>query len=506
MFRRDFPARSKRRRNPLQPRQRLRMESLEPRTMMAAGDLDPTFNGAGYAITSVSSSNYDFARDVLVQPSDHKIITVGTSSSTRTLKVGTYVVRHLENGQRDSSFGNNGIVNVTIGSNLSMHNAALQADGKILLAGGNEGDRDFAVVRLNANGTLDKTFGKSGLAKTDMGATIEKIEAIAVAPDGKIVVAGASRVNNENQFALARYNANGSLDTTFGSGGKVLTNLRPGREGIAGIALQGDKILVAGTSSASAGNHPPEFTVARYTSSGALDTNAASGFGPIDPGTGLHAGFVTTLFSGSEGGNAANLAIQSDGKIVAVGQGHNAGSGWDFVVARYDANGAPDLDFSGVGHASVDFTGGTDFDADFGRSVAIQSDGKIVVGGDPAPLGFGLARLNTDGALDTTFGVGGLVVAADGGLRDASEIELQPWDGKLVAVGGAGASKSSFGTARFLTAESGGASASASAMAEASALNDFALLAYMAEDVIRPSSKKPREPLAFVHVEELLAD
>ena len=426
--------------------------------MMAAGDLDPTFNGAGYAITSVSQSNYDYARDVLVQPGDQKIVTVGTSSNTRTLKVSTHVVRHLENGQRDASFGSNGIVNVAIGNNLSMHNAVLQADGKILLAGAVEGDRDFAVVRLNANGALDKTFGKNGLATTDMGAARDKIEAIAVGSDGKIVVAGWTNNNGNTRFALARYNANGSLDTTFGSGGKVVSDLRAGTESIQGIVLQGDKILVAGASAAS-GSLPSEFTVARYTSSGALDTNAISGFGPIDSGTGLRTGYVVTLFSGSEGGGAENMAIQADGKIVVVGRGHNAGSGWDFAVARYDADGAPDLSFNGIGHASIDFTNGADFDADYGRDLVIQQDGAIVVGGDPAPLGFGLARLNDDGSLDTTFGVGGRAVASAGGLRDISAIATQPWDGKIVAVGGAAdGTKSSFATARFLTASAAAAS------------------------------------------------
>ncbi len=220
-------------------------------------------------------------------------------------------------------------------------------------------------------------------------------------------------------------------------GGKVITDLPNGTEWIEGLILQGDKILVSGTSRV-ANAYVHEFTLARYTSAGVLDPS----FGGV--------GYVTTAFSGGEGGLASDLAIQPDGKIVAIGRGHFEGTGWDFVVARYDANGSLDPAFNTTGIVNIDFTGGTNFDADYGRSVAIQTDGKIVVGGDPAPLGFGLARLNSDGTLDSSFGNGGQVVASQGGLRDAYEIAIQPWDNNIVASGGAGTGKSSFGTARFL--------------------------------------------------------
>lgn len=455
----------------------LRLEPLEDRRLLAAGDLDTTFNGAGYAVTTGSSNNYEFAYDVLVQPNDRKIVSVGVSSNSQTLKASSYVMRHLENGQRDPSFGNNGVVNIGLGGSNYFRNTALQADGKILLAGqirngGWTGSRDIAIVRLNANGSMDKSFGNRGSVVADLGGGREAIEGIAIQPDGKIVVVGWTEANGD-QFFLARYNTNGSLDGSFGSGGKVLADMPNGEAYFRGIALQSDgKIVVAGNSGVGY-----QFTIARFTSSGALDTHPTTGLGPVDPGSGLRAGYSITTTATDRGspvsiewaqGNEAyaeDVAIQPDGRIVAVGRaGRWIGDAWnvDYIAARCLADGSADASFDGTGATLIDFTDGTYYDYDYGRSVAIQSDGKIIVAGDPAPLGMGLARLNADGSLDATFGNGGRVVAPAGEMRDAYEIALQPWDGKIVASGGAGLTKSNFVVARLLTESTFAAAASES--------------------------------------------
>jgi len=199
---------------------------------------------------------------------------------------------------------------------------------------------------------------------------------VALQPDGKIVVAGYAG----GDFALARYNSDGALDTSFGSGGKVTTDFGGSYhpDGFS-VALQPDgKIVVAGYAGG-------DFALARYNSDGALDTSFGSG------------GKVTTDFGGSDAGYS--VALQPDGKIVVAGY-----AGLDFALARYNSDGALDTSFGTGGKVTTDFSGGRDV----GYSVALQPDGKIVVAGY-AGVDFALARYNSDGALDTSFGSGGKV-------------------------------------------------------------------------------------------------
>src|SRR5947209_5776224 len=269
-------------------------------------------------------------------------------------------------------------------------------------------------------GDLDATFGTGGRVLTDFGGGAGA-RALALQADGRIVVAGLSRVGVGDDFALARYNPNGSLDSSFGSGGRVLTDFGLDDEARA-VVLQADgKIVVAG------GSGGAFFALARYNADGTLDPSFGS------------EGRVCTNVGGRDGARA--LALQSDGKIVVAGFSDVVGFG--FALARYNPDGSLDPSFGSGGRV---LTGGVAL----ARGLALQSDGKIVVAGFSDAGGgqdFALARYNPDGTLDLTFGTGGKVTTDFGGFDDAFALAL-PTDGKIVVAGSDG---SDFALARYET-------------------------------------------------------
>jgi uncharacterized delta-60 repeat protein len=304
---------------------------------------------------------------------------------------------------------------------------AVQSDGKIVVAG--DAGEDFALVRLNPDGTLDATFGTGGRVYTDFFLTFDQVNAIVIQPDGKIVVVGSTDVDPatgsdiENDFALARYNTDGSLDTTFGIGGRVTTDFDGKNDEALGVALQPDgRIVVAGGVGGVGGGGFSGFAdvgLARYSTDGSLDTTFGVG------------GRVTTDF-GQNFEQATDVAIQSDGKIVAAGSTKSALNSGDgvFAVARYNTNGSLDTSFDTDGKVTTDFGSSASANA-----IAIQSDGKIVAAGS-AGSNFAFARYNTNGGLDTTFeGDGRATIAISPYSAGASAMVIQP-DGKIVATGG----------------------------------------------------------------------
>ena len=302
-------------------------------------------------------------------------------------------------------------------------------------------------------GDLDPTFGNGGKVATDFGGVDGALAAL-VEPDGHIVAAGFSDAGAQtNQFALARYDADGDLDPAFGTGGKVLTAVGDGA-GAGGLARQADGKLIAAGSAMSAGQSI--IAVVRYDTTGDLDPSFGSG------------GVVTTAIGVSSG--AARVTVQPDDKIVVAGCSNGGSpSGYDFAVARYDQAGNLDPMF-GAGGIVVTDVG----DADCARVLIIQPDGKILVGGvstHPYQSGHShasvaVARYDADGTLDPTFGSGGIVLSADF-QGEINGIALPP-DGKLLAAGvdfvgfklarynADGTPDSSFGTAGFVTSRFGG--------------------------------------------------
>jgi uncharacterized delta-60 repeat protein/uncharacterized repeat protein (TIGR01451 family) len=268
------------------------------------------------------------------------------------------------------------------------------------------------------------------MVTTDFAGSTDVAWGMAIQGDGKLVVAGLADVSGTGDFALARYKADGSLDTSFDADGKVTTDFDAGSSDLAyAVALQGDgKIVAAGVAVISGTN---DFALARYNTDGSLDTSFdGDGLTTTDFGAGLD--------------QASGLAIQTDGKIVAVGRADISGA-FDFPLARYNADGSLDTTFDGDGKVTTDFAG----DIDLAYGVAIQTDGRIVAAGRAVVSGnrhFALARYNADGSPDTIFsGDGKVTTDFAGSFAQAFGLAIQA-DGKIVAAGFAGAD---FALARY---------------------------------------------------------
>ncbi|MEV6297277.1 calcium-binding protein [Streptomyces sp. NPDC051896] len=385
----------------------------------APGDLDPTFGTGGKVLTDFGGT--DFATAV---QADGKIIAVGQSDGTSAGDFDFALARYNTDGSLDTSFGTGGKVHTDFGTG-----------GKIVAAGVTlaGGIQQFAVARYNTDGSLDATFNGTGAVTTSFGGQ-DSAQGVALQADGKIVAAGFSNAHGGNDFALARYNNDGSLDSAFGSGGKVLTDFGTGGNDIAnGVVVTDGKIVAAGSSDSGGTN---DFALARYnTTDGSLDTSFGTG------------GLVTTDFGGTND-QASGVVLQTDGKIVAAGQS-NAGATIDFALARYNPiDGSLDTSFGTGGKVTTDF-GGTD--EAFG--VALQTDGKIVAAGLTTAGGsvnFALARYNTNGTLDSCFGTGGKVITDFGGTDLAQGVAVQT-GGKIVAAGRSNAGGTfDFALARYL--------------------------------------------------------
>jgi len=381
----------------------------------ANGSLDTSFDSDGKVTTPVGSSS-DYAYSVAVQ-SDGKIVAAGYSSISGN-GYDFALVRYNPNGSLDTSFDSDGKVTTAIGSSDDYgRSVALQSDGKIVVAGYsyNGSNYDFALVRYNPNGSLDTTgFGMAGKVTTPLGSGDDHGYSVAIQSDGKIVVAGDSYNGSNYDFALVRYNSDGSLDTSFDGDGKVTTPIGSSSDYGYGVVVQSDgKILVAGYSGG-------DFALVRYNSNGSLDTSFDGD------------GKVTTPI-GSSSDYAYGVALQSDGKIVVAGYMWT-GSTWDFALARYSTDGSLDTSFDGDGKLTTPVGSGDDY----GRGIALQSGGKIVVAGysyDGSNADFALVRYNTNGSLDTSFDGDGKVTTAFGSASNYGYSVALQSDGKILLAG-----------------------------------------------------------------------
>jgi uncharacterized delta-60 repeat protein len=391
------------------------------------GSLDSDFSGDGKVLTQVAGSE-DIAYDCALQP-DGKLVVAGYSDS------GSWdfsLARFNPDGSLDTTFSGDGLVITQVGNGDSrIKDVVIQTDGKILVAGEAEGviTSDFALARYNADGSLDITFDGDGWLTTDIAFGDDYASAMLLQPDGKIVVAGYS-YNSGYNFALARYNANGSLDTTFDGDGKLTTDFSGSRDTASAVALQVDgKIIVAGIATGTT----TDFALARYNPDGSLDTTFDGD------------GKVTTDFSGGYD-NGSAVSVQADGKIIVAG--YATGTTTDFALARYNPDGSLDTTFDGDGKLVTDFADDTDMAA----ALALQPNGKIVVVGNATSTSsdFALARYNPDGSLDTSFAGDGRLVTDNAGFNDyARAIVFQP-DGQIVIAGFTGnGTDIDFGVVRY---------------------------------------------------------
>src|SRR5438067_5130273 len=312
---------------------------------------------------------------------------------------------------------------------------AHQAEGKLVVVGttyrnSDFSDEDFAVARYNPYGTLDKTFGVGGKVQTDFPDLAAVASSVVIQPDGKIVVAGGAfpLFTFAGDFKVVRYNSNGSLDTSFGDGGIVTTTFPEGSYAF-DVALQADgKIIAAGTVFVDfnpGDSSNTDFALARYNPDGTPDATFGNG------------GQVSTDFLGLED-DAFSLLIQPDGKIVAVGSANDPASFYDFAAVRYLSNGTIDTTFGVAGKVPTDF-GDQNFDR--ARSSALQPDGRIVAAGfavsqNGGIQNFAVARYTSNGVLDTGFGTGGMTQIDFGNCcQGAAKVLLQS-NGKIITVGG----------------------------------------------------------------------
>jgi uncharacterized delta-60 repeat protein len=280
------------------------------------GTLDSTFATGGIVTTTVG--NMSQGHSVVIQ-SDGKIVAVGSSWGGSNSDFA--LARYNSDGSLDTSFGLEGIVTTTIGGVDSGHSGAIQSDGKIVVVGASESH--FAVARYTATGTLDSTFGSGGIVTTAIGTAMSAGRSVVLLPDDRIVVAGSNWSADNSDFTVVRYNSDGNLDTGFGSSGIVVTDLGGSRthdEAHAVVVQSDGRIVVGGTSCCPSYDYH-DLAVARYLGDGSLDSSFGDG-GIV----------ITSLGTGDEVGNS--VTIQSDSNIVLVGFTYN-GSNHDFVITRY---------------------------------------------------------------------------------------------------------------------------------------------------------------------------
>ncbi len=417
----------------------------------ADGDLDPTFGNGGKVVTDFSNSN-DWLSRIAVQP-DGKIVAIGDTHPSNKFALA----RYNPDGTLDATFGNGGKV-ITVIANVRESAAGLLIlpNGKIMISGSialpSSSNSSFALLRYNSDGSLDTTFGNSGIVTTNVGPDDDQAYSLALQSDGKIVAAGRKGIffypadQRKGNVALARYNSDGSLDATFGNGGVVTTDFGQGLESYAiALMIQPDgKIVIAGESSY-------EFLVARYNPNGSLDNTFGNN------------GHALANFSSNWDG-ATDAVMQPDGKIVLVGWSVLNSPYDSFALARFNSDGSFDQSFGNGGKVLMPDQGDL-------NAVALQGDGKLIALGNSNSTNspFLLLRFQVNGSLDSTFGNGGTVTTMFGGSSaDGADLVFQP-DGKLVA-GGLTSSDIYFQN------------------------SDFALARYLDSSAPAPKPKPPRSP------------
>ncbi|HYK44686.1 MAG TPA: hypothetical protein VEV83_05945, partial [Parafilimonas sp.] len=337
----------------------------------------------------------------------------------------TITICFSQAGTLDSTFGNGGKVITHFGSYLDGGGSAmaLQADGKIVVAGtssdSNEGD--FAVARYNSDGELDSSFGVDGKLMTDLNDSSDHASSVNVLDDGKILVTGYILGSSRLYFAMVRYTSNGTIDSSFGVDGKVISDLAAGGHNV--LILPDGKILL----DAGVGLEWPNsaFFMTRFNPNGTPD----SSFGVN--------GFGDTIYFKDAFSNSA-IALQNDGKIIVGGSaGVTQGDGSYFEALRLNANGTIDKNFGSNGRVITFHI----WDWAHSFAVIVQPDGKIIQAGDRYlrdDLDFALVRYKPNGELDSTFGLDGIASTNFGNEDDLIQAIAIQSDGKIVAAGFSG--------------------------------------------------------------------
>ena len=365
------------------------------------GDLDRSFDGDGRRV--IAGEGADRGNAVAIQP-DGRIVVAGGGGPETALTV----TRLNADGSLDSTLDGDGTRRVDLGGDETANAVAVQADGRIVLAGSTSIGANVLVARLRADGTPDPTFGPGGVRIIDYGGT-DSAQAVAVQGDGKILLGGTG--GRGAAMMLTRLLSDGTPDTGFDGDGTAGVNLSPQTDAVFGMARQRDgRVLVAGSTGS-----PSDGAVVRFTRDGAIDGQfGIAGTRVIDRG-------------GADVIRA--IALQADGRVVVAGRGGPRGS---LVVSRLGADGTLDRRFGGDGSTGFPTRRG-----EIANGMGVQRDGRIVVVGTSGDSML-VARFLPGGAPDTSFSGDGRRLIDLGGADSLSAVALQP-DGRIVAAGTTGA-------------------------------------------------------------------
>jgi uncharacterized delta-60 repeat protein len=395
----------------------------------AAGDLDPSFDGDGIVVTDFGAN--ETASALAIQP-DGKIVVAGGADGD------IVVARYLPSGAVDSGFGSGGVVRTDLGGFESASGVAVDATGRVVVVGSTAPAGAFAsdavVARYLPSGSLDPAFASGGVFKKDFGSPLDVLIGVAVRPDGRVVAGGrtgSAPPRLVEDMLLIGLDANGAPDLSFGTGGAVITDLGTVTDRVHALVLDSlGRVIVGGmTLDASA---QPVSMVARYMAGGSLD-----------PAFGAGGVVVTDLGPGFD--RVMSVALAPSGKLVA---GASASSTHDVGIVRYLGDGSLDPAFGAGGIVVSDFGS---IEGVYG--VAVQPDGAIVAAGDARTdtFHFSVLRYRPDGSLDPAWGNGGRVLTDFGGQSAAFAVGLDA-AGRAVVAGWTGRAATDFALARYDTA------------------------------------------------------
>jgi uncharacterized delta-60 repeat protein len=384
------------------------------------GTLDPSFGTGGIVISAFNTGfAFDEAHAIAVLQDQRILVAGATKGSSTSNWEDVLLARYLPDGMLDDSFGNNGWLATPVGTDGDHGRAmVVQPDGKILVAGFGSfnGERDFIVMRYSADGALDPSFGNMGKVITDLLGGNDEAHAIALQPDGKILVAGQAFELQGTRLALVRYTVNGTLDATFGVGGKATTMVNGSYTYARSLAVQPDgRIVVVGYCGTPA---DLDICLVRYMANGTLDLSFGQG------------GKVRTAI-GTENEKAYDIALRPDGRMIVCGSTRVEWTN-KLVLVQYLVDGTLDNEFGNSGVSITSIPGES-----VGSAMVLSADGKTLVAGTawPTSPSFLLARFNSDGSEDVDFGMAASVITPVGAHSAYGNAMTAQADGRVIVAG-----------------------------------------------------------------------
>lgn len=393
------------------------------------GVLDATFGNKGKVVTSIGGQSSGVSDEVL--QGDGKIIVIATAKSGSTNSFA--LIRYTVNGALDGTFGSGGILLNTSAPFYSQYlSMALQDDEKIIVGGFSDGS-DFMLSRYNNNGTIDSSFGINGVSRVDFNASSENVSEVFIKPGGKIVTIGKVDFPTYSAFGMAQFNQDGSVDSTFGTNGKVVVNVAAGlAKAPSSINMQSDgKVLMSGVVIDTLplnlfhDGHVPAII--------RINVN-----GTIDSSFGTNGIVIKRTYLASADAISTDIAVNKDGKILLLTDALEGRQIHFAVLHRLNADGTPDNSFGSGGNVLIyeQFNVRLGFRLISCNTVNVQPDNKILISGAHGS-NFFFSRFNTNGTIDYTFGRYGFVTTDFSGFADISYTAKIQQDGKIILAGSA---------------------------------------------------------------------